>query len=102
VELMRDIAKEAPSLPFYYYHIPSLTGVEFSMYDFAVAAGPHIPNLMGIKYTGMYYAESSFPDVLRLLNYADENGRTYEVLTGRDEMLIQCLVTGIRGFIGSQ
>merc|ERR1719471_2423944 len=57
---------------------------------------------MGIIYTGMYYAESSFPDVLRLLNYADENGRTYEVLTGRDEMLIQCLVTGIRGFIGSQ
>lgn len=102
VELMRDIAAEAPALPFYYYHIPSLSGVEFSMFDFAVAAAPHIPNLMGVKFTGLYYAQSSFPDALRLLNYATADGRTFEVLTGRDEMLVQCLATGVRGFIGSQ
>lgn len=48
---MSSIAKEAPDLPFYYYHIPSMTGVEFSMYDFMVAAGPRIPNLMGVVCT---------------------------------------------------
>eukprot|EP01083_Nonionella_stella_P225754 802303_1 len=80
--LMRDIANAAPNLPFYYYHLPSMTGVEFSMYDFITYAGTMIPNLMGIKYTGLYYAESGFADVLRLLNYKDKNGRTYEILTG--------------------
>ncbi len=99
---MKDIADAAPNLPFYYYHIPSMTGVEFGMYDFITYAGDHIPNLAGIKYTGLYNVQSSFPDVLRLLAYKSNTGRTYEVLTGRDEMLIQCLVSGVKGFVGSQ
>ena len=100
---MKRIAEVGPNLPFYYYHIPSMTGVEFSMYDFITFAGEHIPNLAGIKYTGLYYSESSFPDLLRLMAYKDSaTGRTYEVLTGRDEMLVQCLVSGVKGFVGSQ
>lgn len=33
-----DVASSAPQLPFLYYHIPSMTGVEFKMTDY-VAAG---------------------------------------------------------------
>ena len=46
---MGAVARAAPSLPFYYYHIPSATFVDFPMVDFLAAADGLIPNLAGIK-----------------------------------------------------
>ena len=43
------ICAAAPSLPCYYYHIPSKTGVAFPMYDFVVAIEPLAANFAGIK-----------------------------------------------------
>merc|ERR1712072_933483 len=37
--------------------------------------------------------------VMRIMDY--EDGK-YEVLTGRDEILLQCLETGVKGAVGSQ
>ena len=54
------IASAAPDLPFYYYDIPVLTGVNFSMPDFLAAAPARIPNFAGIKFTNpnlMMYLE---------------------------------------------
>jgi len=46
-----EIAAAVPDLPFYYYHIPVLTGVGFAMYDLLQAIDGRIPNFAGIKYT---------------------------------------------------
>jgi N-acetylneuraminate lyase len=88
-----EIAAAAPALPFYYYHIPSLTGIEFRMIDFLEAAGDRIPTLAGVKFTHedmMDYA----------LCRAFDGGR-FDVLFGRDEMLLCALALGGRGAVGS-
>lgn len=93
IECMAEIADAAPSLPFYYYHIPSLTGSRLSMPDFLLSAGPKIPNLAGIKYTSTELFE--FMDCL---NVAEGK---YEVVWGVDEMLLGALAMGASAAIGS-
>lgn len=60
----------APSLPAWYYHIPSMTGDNnfkgFDMHDFLVAnqgdgGAAKIPNLVGVKFTGEAAAASPPP-----------------------------------------
>ena len=46
VDVCAGISEAAPGLPFYYYHIPALTGVNFPMVDFLRAAGKRMPALM--------------------------------------------------------
>merc|ERR1711988_58430 len=94
---LQHVGNAAPTLPLYYYHIPSMTGVNFKMIDLLKAAERiGVPTLVGIKYTGLY-EPSAFPDFQRCINYA---GGRYEVLCGREEMTMQALSIGTRGFIG--
>ena len=93
VESCAIIAGGAPELPFYYYHIPSMTGVNLSCVAFLEAAGPRIPNLAGIKFT-----HENLMDYLACLRF--ENGR-YDILFGRDESLAAALAIGAKGAIGS-
>jgi N-acetylneuraminate lyase len=90
---MAEIASAAPDLPFYYYHIPTLTGVGMDMVDFLKYSGPRIPNLAGLKYTSSTIQE--YQSCLEA-----ENGR-YDVLFGYDELLLPALSVGARGAIGS-
>lgn len=93
------VAKECPSLPFYYYHIPSMTGVTFPMLDMAKAIDRiGVPNFAGVKYTGLY-TFPGFMDARRLMAY--ENGK-YEVLSGREDMMLEGVAAGCKGFVGSQ
>ena len=93
VEYNRLVAAAAPDQPYYYYHIPSMTGVHFPMIDFLTRAGEQIPNLAGIK-----YSHGDLMDMKLCLEYAD---RRYEILHGTDEILICGLSMGVRGAIGS-
>jgi N-acetylneuraminate lyase len=90
---MNEIAGGAPVLPFYYYHIPALTGVDVDMIEFLGRGARSIPNLVGIKYTEPQVHE--FQACIEL-----EDGR-FDVLWGTDEMLLSALVVGARGAIGS-
>jgi N-acetylneuraminate lyase len=45
------IAAAAPELPFYFYHMPSMNGVNLSIANFLPRAADRIPNLAGIKFT---------------------------------------------------
>lgn len=90
---MAEIASAAPQLPFYYYHIPHLTGVGMDMIEFLKIAGPAIPNLAGIKYTA-----TTLHEYQACLNF--ENGR-FDILYGLDEMLLPALAVGAQGAIGS-
>jgi N-acetylneuraminate lyase len=93
VACMAEIASAAPNLPFYYYHMPTLTGVGMDMVDFLKAGGEQIPNLAGIKYTA-----STLYEYQACLNF--EDGK-YEALYGFDEMLLPALSVGAVGAIGS-
>jgi N-acetylneuraminate lyase len=92
-DCMAEIASGAPEIPFYYYHIPHLTGVGMDMIEFLKIAKPLIPNLAGIKYTA-----TTLQEYQACLNY--DNGR-FDILFGLDEMLLPALSVGARAAIGS-
>ncbi len=89
----KAIADEIPGMPFYYYHIPVLNGVGFSMYELLQAVDGSIPNFAGIKYT-----HEDFMDFLSCLRF--RNGK-YDMLWGRDENMLPALATGAKGAVGS-
>ncbi|MDQ3814477.1 MAG: dihydrodipicolinate synthase family protein [Armatimonadota bacterium] len=93
VAFCAEIARAAPDLPFYYYHIPSMTGLSFGMYDFIVAARERIPNLAGFKFT--------HEDLLDFGRCRRSFGDDLNILFGRDEMLLGALALGARGAVGS-
>ena len=92
-ECCKAIADEVPDMPFYYYHIPVLNGVDFSMYDLLQAVDGNISNFAGIKYT-----HEDFMDFLSCLQF--KNGK-YDMLWGRDENMLSALATGAIGAVGS-
>jgi N-acetylneuraminate lyase len=93
VEWCERVAAAAPSLPFYYYHIPSMTGFNMSVHDFLQIAGYRIPNLAGVKFT--YEDLNDFEKCLKL------DGGRFDILFGRDELLLSALRLGARGAVGS-
>ena len=88
-----DIAAAAPEMPFYFYDIPSMTGVSFPMADFLAQARERIPTLAGIKFSN--------PDLmaLQLLLRADHGA--WDVPFGCDEFLLAALSLGATGAVGS-
>lgn len=92
-EWCEEIAAAAPELPFYYYHMPSMTGFNVQVSEFLRLAAGRIPNLAGIKYTF-----EDLEDYERCLKF--DNGR-YDVLFGRDELLLSALKLSARGAVGS-
>jgi N-acetylneuraminate lyase len=85
-----DVAAAAPQTPFYYYDIPSLTGVSFSMPDFLAAAAERIPTLVGLKFTNA-----------DLMAYQSCIRGPWDVPFGLDELLLGALAMGARGAVGS-
>ena len=88
-----EVAAAAPELPFYYYHIPCVTGVTVPAFDFLRAAADKIPSLAGVKFT-----HENLMDFASCVRW--DNGR-FELLFGRDEMLLAGLSAGAEGAIGS-
>ena len=93
VDWCAALAEAAPGLPFYYYHMPSLTGMHVRVHRFLEAAANRIPNLAGIKFTF-----EAMDDYRLCLDFA---GGAYDILWGRDEMLLGALATGAKGGVGS-
>jgi N-acetylneuraminate lyase len=93
VECCRPIAEAAAELPFYYYHIPVLTGVALPMVPFLREAGAAIPNFAGLKYTAATLNE--YQECVAV------DGGRFDVLYGFDELLLPALSVGARGAVGS-
>lgn len=92
-ECIAAVAASVPETPFYYYHIPVLTGVNFAMYDLLQAIDGRIPNFAGIKYT-----HEDFMDFQSCLTFQDGK---YDMLWGRDENMLSALAIGAKGAVGS-
>lgn len=93
VGCLREITAAAPELPFYYYHIPSMTGITLDLFELLRRAPKELPSMAGIKYTA--------PMLDELLALVRFDPRRYDVYFGRDEMLLAGLAVGVRGAIGS-
>lgn len=87
------VAASAPNLPFYYYHMPAMTGVTIPAADFLQSANGQIPNLAGVKFT--------HENLMDFGRSSEVGGGKYEMLFGRDEILLSGLALGARGAVGS-
>ena len=92
-EFCTKIGESVPDMPVYFYHIPSLTGVNLPMVDFLKSISGMLSNFAGIK-----FANEDFIDFLSCLNY---DGGKYDLLWGRDECMLSALVLGCKGAVGS-
>ena len=92
-EICIKVGESVPNMPFYYYHIPVLTGVNIAMYDLVRALDGKLPNFAGVKYT-----HEDFMDFQSCMSY--ENGK-FDMLWGRDENMLSALVLGAKGAVGS-
>lgn len=87
------IAAAAPTLPFYYYHIPAFNGAYLPMVELLSAVDGRIPNFAGIKYTF-----ESLYEYNQCRLYGDGK---FDMLHGQDETILPCLAMGgARGGIG--
>jgi N-acetylneuraminate lyase len=93
IECCAEIAAAAPGTPFYFYDIPSLTGVSFPMPDFLMRAPARVPTLAGIKFTNTDLV--SYQLCLRAGDGA------FDLPWGVDEQLLAALALGARGAVGS-
>jgi len=93
VEYTAETAASVPGLPYFYYHIPSISNIHFPMVEFLKLADIAIPSLAGIKYTWEDLDDYALCKEFR-------NGR-YDILFGRDEILLESLKLGANGAVGS-
>lgn len=92
-EVCIQVASATPELPFYYYHIPVLTGVHINMLDLLQEIDGRCPNFAGIKFT-----HEDFMDYLSCVHFKEGK---YAILWGRDENMLPALAVGAKGFVGS-
>lgn len=93
VECCESIASSAPQTPFYFYDIPSLTGVAFSMKSFLERAQHRIPTLAGIKFTNS--------DLMMYQQCLQWDEAKFDIPWGVDECLLAALSLGAQGAVGS-
>lgn len=92
IDYCAALAGAAPRLPFYYYDIPSMTGVNIPAAELLERGLDKIPTLNGIKYTN--------PDLDGLKACLAARDGRYNILFGCDEMLAAGLRLGAHGGVG--
>ncbi|WP_236978056.1 dihydrodipicolinate synthase family protein [Membranihabitans maritimus] len=93
VEFNKRIAYSAPEIPYYYYHIPSVSRVDLPMVQFLSKVEDEIPNFCGIKFTSKNLVD--FQECIRLENYK------FDILNGNDEYFLNGMLYGVEGSIGT-
>ncbi|KAM4640545.1 N-acetylneuraminate lyase [Discoglossus pictus] len=90
---LKEVASAAPSLPFYYYHIPGMTGLKFQVQDLLNKVRQEkIPSFRGVK-----FSDINLLDFGRCIHEYKE----FEFLYGVDEQLLGALAFGAKGAVGS-
>ncbi|MFM7128144.1 MAG: dihydrodipicolinate synthase family protein [bacterium] len=91
VEWLADVASFAPDRPFYYYDIPSMTGLALPMVEILNRAKDKISNFAGLKLSN--------PDMPNLVDCLSVPG--IDLLFGCDEAFLFGYAAGIKGAVGS-
>lgn len=93
ISFFKPIAAAASGLPFYYYNMPSMSGVNLSVPQFLHEGKKQIPTLVGTKFT--------HNNLMEMGECIELDGNAFEVLHGYDEILIAGLAFGAKGGVGS-
>lgn len=93
ISFFKPIAAAAPQIPFYYYNMPAMTGVDLSVEQFLIEAKQNIPTLAGVKFT--------HNNLMEMGACIDLNNGEFEILHGYDEILIAGLSIGAVAGVGS-
>ncbi len=91
IDYCAAVAAAAPQVPFYYYDIPTMTGVTIPTATFLREAAPRIPTLHGVKFTN--------GDLMLLQECLAL--QSFDIVFGFDEMLLAGMALGVRGAVGS-
>jgi len=92
VAYLKEALKTSTKLPFYYYHT-SMSGVNFDMEKFLLAADGKIKNLAGIKF--------NYPDLYMYQRCIKCLGGKYDITWGIDEWFAGAVALGAQSAIGS-
>ena len=87
------VASAAPEVPYYYYNIPSLTGVNFSLTAFMEHAIREIPTFAGLK-----NSYNDLVDYQQCIHLAKDD---YALYWGTDEVFMMVYAAGNRNYVGS-
>ncbi len=87
------ITELAREVPFYFYDIPSMTGVNINTKEFVQLVAERVPGFAGVKYTNT--------DRKQLRAILDLENHSPDMLWGCDEELLDGLELGCRGAVGS-
>ena len=93
IDFFEPMAKAAPNTPFYYYNMPSMTGVNLPVDKFLQEGKKRMPNLVGTKFT-----HNNLMEMCACINL---NGGEFEVLHRYDEILISGIAMGAVAGVGS-
>jgi N-acetylneuraminate lyase len=93
IQFLQPITQSAEACPFYFYDIPSMTGVQFSMLELLQRAAEELPTLAGLKATTA--------DLMGLQECLDYGRDRFNILFGMDEILLSVLPLGVQGAVGS-
>jgi N-acetylneuraminate lyase len=96
VSFCAQVAAAAPDLPFYYYHIPSMTGIQFPALQFLQMAATRIPTLAGAKYT-----DDDISGLEACVRLTVPGTQPFNMIMGRDDKLLAALRVGAQGAVGS-
>ena len=92
VQYCDEIASCVPEIPFFYYHLPALTQVDFNMIEFSRIASKRISNFGGIKFT---------QNDLVAFQEVNSNAGEKDIYFGVDEAFLPSLSVGAQGWVGS-
>ncbi|KAM9848508.1 N-acetylneuraminate lyase isoform 1-T2 [Aulostomus maculatus] len=90
---LHKVAAAAPDIPFYYYHLPAVTGVKILARDVLDGIETLIPTFRGIKF--------SSTDLLDFGRCVSLSQPQWSLLYGVDEQLLGALPLGAQGAVGS-
>lgn len=93
ITFFEPISAAASELPFYYYNMPSITGVNLPVDKLLLEGKKRISNLVGTKFT-----HNNLMEMGTCINLCEGD---FEVLHGFDEILIAGLAMGAKAGVGS-
>ena len=93
IHYFKKISLSGNDLPFYFYHIPSVSKCPYSIIDILKEFKSKKIDFAGIKYTSN--------DLMQLQQCIDLYGDEIEIFNGFDEILLSGLAFGLKSAIGS-
>jgi N-acetylneuraminate lyase len=93
IDFLAPVAAAAPALPFFFYHIPAMTGAALPMVPLLEQAPARIPNFVGLKF--------SHSDLMEFAACVAFGGGRFSLFWGMDEWSLPALSVGATGFVGS-